>query len=212
MILQIDVYADVVCPWCFIGKARLEKALAAVKDRFEPRVVSHPFELNPDMPKEGLDRKTYRTAKFGSWEKSLALDEQVKQAGASEGIDFRFDLMRRTPNTFDAHKLILLAETEGVQEKVLNALFDGYFTEGKDVGDRSTLIEIAATAGMDGERVKTFLASEEAAYAVKRAEETGRALGINGVPYFVVNNRVAFSGAQPVETFVEVFEQATNQL
>ncbi len=127
MTLNIDVYSDVICPWCFVGKHRLEKALAAVKDRFEARVTWHPFELNPDMPKEGLNRKEYRSAKFGSWEKSLALDEQVKQAGAGEGIVFRHDLMERTPNTFDAHKLILLAGREGFQDKVVDAVFHAYF-------------------------------------------------------------------------------------
>lgn len=210
MTLNIDVYSDVICPWCFVGKHRLEKALAAVKDRFEAHVVWHPFELNPDMPKEGLNRKEYRSAKFGSWEKSLALDEQVKQAGEGEGINFRHDLMERTPNTFDAHKLILLAGREGVQDKVAAAVFNGYFVEGKDVGDRKTLIEIATTAGMNAERVKTFLDSEEGTNAVNEAEAKGRELRISGVPNFIINNRVSFSGAQSVETFVRAFEQATN--
>lgn len=210
MILNIDVYSDVICPWCFVGKHRLERALAAVKNRFEARVTWHPFELNPDMPKEGLDRKAYRSAKFGSWEKSLALDEQVKTAGASEGISFRHDLMKRTPNTFDAHKLILLAGREGVQGKVVDGIFNGYFIEGKDVGSREILIEIATAAGMVAERVKTFLESDEGTNAVNKAEAKGRELRINGVPNFIINNRVSFSGAQSVETFIGAFEQATN--
>lgn len=209
MILNIDVYSDVICPWCYVGKHRLEKALTLVKDRYDARVVWHPFELNPGMPKEGLNRKEYRSAKFGSWEKSLALDEQVKSAGAGEGIEFRHDLMERTPNTFDAHKLILLAGREGVQDEVATAVFSGYFVEGKDVGDRDTLIEIAATAGIDVERVKNFLDSEESTVAVKEAERRGRAMRINAVPNFIINNRVLVSGAQPVETFVKAFEQAT---
>lgn len=210
MILNIDVYSDVICPWCFVGKHRLERALAAVKNRFEARVTWHPFELNPDMPREGLDRKAYRSAKFGSWEKSLALDEQVKTAGASEGISFRHDLMKRTPNTFDAHKLILLAGREGVQGKVVDGIFNGYFIEGKDVGSREILIEIATAAGMVAERVKTFLESDEGTNAVNEAEAKGRELRINGVPNFIINNRVSFSGAQSVETFIGAFEQATN--
>lgn len=210
MTLNIDVYSDVICPWCYVGKHRLEKALAAVKDQYDARVVWHPFELNPDMPKEGLNRKEYRSAKFGSWEKSLALDEQVKAAGAGEGIKFRHDLMEKTPNTLDAHKLILLAGREGVQDKVADAIFNGYFTQGKDVGDRDTLIEIGAAAGMNAERVKTFLDSEEAANAVNEAEAKGRKLRISGVPNFIINNRVSFSGAQSVETFIRAFEQATN--
>lgn len=208
-VLKIDVYSDVICPWCYIGKHRLEKALASVKDRFEARVVWHPFELNPTMPKEGLDRRTYRSAKFGSWEKSLALDEQVKAAGVGEGIHFRHDLMERTPNTFDAHKLILLSGREGVQDKIAAAVFNGYFIEGKDVGDRETLIHLATDAGMDADVVRAFLDSEDAIAAVKEAEEEGRTLHISGVPYYIINQRVAFSGAQPVETFIRAFEQAT---
>ncbi len=210
MILSIDVYSDVICPWCFVGKHRLEKALAAVKDRFDAHVTWHPFELNPDMPKEGLNRKEYRAAKFGSWEKSLVLDEQVKQAGLTEGINFRHDLMERTPNTFDAHKLILLAGRKGVQDKVADAVFNGYFTQGKDVGNRDTLIEIATAAGMEAEKVKTFLESDEATNAVNEAEAKGRELRINAVPNFIINNQVSFSGAQSVETFIRAFEQATN--
>jgi predicted DsbA family dithiol-disulfide isomerase len=210
MTLNIDVYSDVICPWCFVGKHRLEKALAAVKDRFEARVTWHPFELNPDMPKEGLNRKEYRSAKFGSWEKSLALDEQVKKAGEGEGINFRHDLMERTPNTFDAHKLILLAGREGVQDKVAAAVFNGYFVEGKDVGDRETLIAIATAARMDAEKVKTFFESEESTNAVNEAKEKGRELRINSVPNFIINNLVSFSGAQSVETFIMAFEQAAN--
>ena len=210
MTLNIDVYSDVICPWCFVGKHRLEKALATVKDRFDARVTWHPFELNPDMPKEGLNRKEYRSAKFGSWEKSLALDEQVKKAGEGEGISFRHDLMERTPNTFDAHKLILLAGREGVQNEVADAVFNGYFVEGKDVGNRNTLIEIAVSAGMDAEKVKTFLDSDESTSAVREAEAKGRELRINGVPNFIINDQVSFSGAQSVETFIKAFEQATN--
>ncbi|HRH44154.1 MAG TPA: DsbA family oxidoreductase [Pyrinomonadaceae bacterium] len=210
MTLKIDVYSDVICPWCFVGKHRLEKALAAVKDRFEARVTWHPFELNPEMPKEGLNRKEYRSAKFGSWEKSLALDEQVKKAGESEGIHFRHDLMERTPNTFDAHKLILLAGREGVQDKVTDAVFNGYFVEGKDVGNRDTLIKIAVNAGMNAEQVKNFLESEESTNAVNEAKEKGRELRISGVPNFIINNQVSFSGAQSVETFIAAFEQAIN--
>lgn len=209
MLLTIDVYSDVICPWCFIGKHRLEQALAAVKNRYDVRVAWHPFELNPEMPTEGLDRKTYRSAKFGRWEKSLALDEQVTKVGATEGIHFRHDLMTRTPNTFDAHKLIFLAGREGVQEKIVATIFNGYFVEGKDVGNRDTLVEIAKAAGMNSEKVNTFLGSEAATNAVHEAEAKGRELSINGVPHFIINQHVSFSGAQSVETFLRAFEQAT---
>ncbi len=133
----------------------------------------------------------------------------MKTAGAGEGINFRHDLMERTPNTFDAHKLILLAGREDVQDKIADAVFNGYFVEGKDVGNRETLIEIAARAGMDAEKVRTFLDSEESITAVKEAEKRGRELRISGVPNFIINNRVSFSGAESVETLKKAFEQAT---
>ena len=136
MKLAIDIVSDVICPWRFIGKRRLEKALRLLPSESEIEIHWRPYELNPDMPAEGIDRKLYRTRKFGSWERSQALDAQVAQAGAGEGIPFAFDRMERTPNTFDAHRLIWLARVEGVQDAVVEALFQAYFVDALDVGDR----------------------------------------------------------------------------
>src|SRR3954466_1519161 len=146
MALTVDVISDVICPWCYIGKRRVEKAVAAVAGRHEVRVRWHPFQLNPQMPKGGMDRRAYRTAKFGSWEKSQALDAQVAAVGAAEGLVFAFDKMRRTPNTLDAHRLIRLAGQEGIQDAVVEALFRAYFTEGRDISDRQTLLDVVAEA------------------------------------------------------------------
>src|ERR1700732_3554952 len=132
MTLTVDVISDVICPWCYIGKRRLEEAVAAF-GREQVRVRWHPFQLNPRMPKEGVNRREYRTAKFGSWERSLALDAQVAAAGRAEGIPFAHEKIERTPNTLDAHRLIWLAEKEGVQNAVVEALFRAYFTEGRDI-------------------------------------------------------------------------------
>ena len=133
MPLTVDVISDVICPWCYIGKRRLEKAVAALAGRERVRVRWHPFQLNPHMPKGGVSRKEYRTAKFGSWERSLDLDAQVAEAGRAEGIPFDFDRVMRTPNTLDAHRLIGLADTEGIQDAVVEAVFRAYFTEGRDI-------------------------------------------------------------------------------
>ena len=202
--LTIDVISDVICPWCFIGKRRLEKALAG-----RPATVRwHPFQLNPDMPREGIDRKEYRIRKFGSWERSLELDAQVAAAGRGEGITFDFDRMARTPNTLDAHRIIWLAGERGVQDAVVEALFLAYFTDGRDLSDRATLAEVAAGAGLDRDEVVELLEGDKGLDVVRAGEEQARRIGVSGVPFFVVNGKVALSGAQPPEMFRQAFEQA----
>jgi predicted DsbA family dithiol-disulfide isomerase len=202
--LTIDVISDVICPWCFIGKRRLEKALGV-----RPATIRwHAFQLNPDMLREGIDRRAYRTRKFGSWERSLELDAQVAAAGRGEGIAFDFDRMARTPNTLDAHRIIRLAGERGVQDAVVEALFLAYFTDGRDISDRVTLAEIAAGAGLDRAEVDELLAGAAGMEAVRAGEHEARRLGVSGVPFFVVNGQVALSGAQPPELFLQAFEQA----
>ena len=139
MNLAVDVISDVICPWCYIGKRRLEKAIAALEGQHEVRVRWHPFQLNPTMPKEGVSRREYRIEKFGSWERSQELDAKVIAVGESEGIPFSFDKSERTPNTVDAHRLIWLADKHGCQDAVVEALFVAYFTEGRDISNRTTL-------------------------------------------------------------------------
>lgn len=201
--LNIDVISDVICPWCFIGKRRLEKAL----DGRPATVRWHPFQLNPDMPREGIDRRSYRIQKFGSWERSQELDAQVAAAGRGEGIAFNFDEMARTPNTLDAHRVIWLAGERGVQDAVVEALFRAYFTDGRDLSDRATLAAVAAGAGLDPAEVDELLEGDKGRDVVHAVEEQGRRLGVSGVPFFVVNGRVALSGAQPPELFRQAFEQ-----
>ena len=202
--LTIDVISDVICPWCFIGKRRLEKALSG-----RPATIRwHPFQLNPDMPREGIDRKSYRMRKFGSWERSQELDAQVAAAGQGEGIAFNFDKMARTPNTLDAHRVIWLAGEQGLQDAVVEALFLAYFTDGRDLSGRATLAEIAARAGLDRAEVEEMLVDHKGLDVVRAGEEQARRLGVSGVPFFVVNGKVALSGAQPPEMFLQAFEQA----
>jgi predicted DsbA family dithiol-disulfide isomerase len=147
MVLHVDVISDVICPWCSIGKRRLEKAVAAFGGPVRVRWL--PFQLNPTMPKEGASRKEYRTRKFGSWERSLELDARVVAVGEGEGIHFAFDRIERTPNTLDTHRLIWLAGKEGVQDAVVEALFRAYFTEGRDISNHQTLLDMVAEAGLD---------------------------------------------------------------
>src|SRR4051812_20173414 len=165
--VTLDIYSDVICPWCFIGKRRMEKGLAGL-----PATVRwHPFELNPDMPREGVERRAYRVKKFGSWERSLELDAQVGRAFAGEGIVFNSEKMARTPNTFDAHRVIWLAGQQGVQDGVVEALFKAYFTDGRDLSDRAALAAVAAEGGLDAKEVDELLAGGRGAAEVRRWEQ-----------------------------------------
>ncbi len=192
--VDVTVTSDVVCPWCFVGKRRLEAAIRALDGRHEVRVRWHPFQLNPQMPKEGMSRRDYRAAKFGSWEKSLALDAQITTVGAGEGIAFALDRIERTPNTLDAHRLIGLADEAGVQDAVVEALFRAYFCEGRNIGDRETLLDIVAGAGLSRDRTRKVLDGGEGLDAIRAAEGRARERGVRGVPFFVINGELALSG------------------
>lgn len=204
--LTIDIYSDVVCPWCYIGKRRLEQALASVGG--EARVTWRPFQLNPTMPLDGVDRAAYVVAKFGSMEAFSRLEEQVLAAGAGEGIHFVFEKMQRTPNTVTAHRLIWYADRHGKQDAVVEALFRAYFVEALDIGKVETLVGVAAQVGLERSEIEGFLMSEEGVLDVKADEAAGHRLGIRGVPYFVLNGRISISGAQPPDIFVSALQQA----
>jgi predicted DsbA family dithiol-disulfide isomerase len=205
MAISVDVISDVICPWCFIGKRRLEKAIAALDRPGAVRVRWLPFQLNPRMPKEGMSRKDYRTKKFGSWEHSLELDAKIVAVGESEGIHFAFDRTERTPNTVDAHRLIWLADQEGVQDAVVEALFRAYFTEGRDIRNRQPLIDVVVEAGLDRKRADALLDGDDGMQAIKEAEEKTRQFRVDGVPFFIVNDKITLSGAQQPEAFTEAF-------
>jgi predicted DsbA family dithiol-disulfide isomerase len=208
MRLKIDVVSDVICPWCYIGKRRLERALAMLAPEQAVELAWRPFELNPGMPREGVPRREYRTRKFGSWERSQELDQRVTLAAAEEGLAFSLDRQERTPNTLDAHRLLWLAEQERVQDAVAERLFRAYFVEGVDVGSRERLAELAADAGMDAGAVSRFLAGPEGVDEVRREEARYRTLGVDGVPFVIINNHYAVSGAQRPEVFLQAFRQA----
>jgi predicted DsbA family dithiol-disulfide isomerase len=204
--VHIDIYSDIVCPWCYVGKRRLERALMSVG--LDVHVTWRPFQLNPTMPLDGMDRATYLTAKFGSLENFERMEEQLLAAGADEQIPFAFEKIQRTPNTFAAHRLVWYAAQQGKQDQVVEALFCGYFLEGKNIGDVKTLTHVAAEAGLDRTETEEFLESEKGVVEVKAEETVGRRLGIRGVPYFVFNGNIAISGAQPPDIFVSAFQKA----
>jgi predicted DsbA family dithiol-disulfide isomerase len=200
--LLIEIASDVICPWCYIGKRRLEKALADLNGEVEVRIEWLPFQLNPDMPAQGVARADYRRAKFGSAEKGRALDARVAQEGAGEGIAFAFDKMERTPNTVAAHQLIDLAQTQGKAGPVVDALFRAYFEEARDIGDAGVLAEIAKDAG-----VENWPAGANAPQVAGR-EERVRELGISGVPTFIFDRTSGLSGAYPPDLLAQAIRQA----
>jgi len=205
---QLTIVSDVICPWCFVAKKNLEKALELPGTDFAVNITWRPFELNPGMPKEGLNRREYRSKKFGSWEQSQILDAQVAAAGKLAGITFRHDLMKRTPNTFNAHRLIWLAGEEGVQDAVVEALFRAYFVEGRDVGDTNVLAEIAKQAGLSDTVVTAFLEGNAGTDEVRLEAETARMGGISGVPTFILDGEELFSGAMKPELMAARLREA----
>jgi len=210
--VRIDIVSDAICPWCYIGKRQLERALTTLsQEGLEFSVHWNPFQLNPDMPKEGRDRIAYRIQKFGSAERARELDQRVADAAANVGLELRQDLMLRTPNTLDAHRLIWLAGREGKQDAVVEALFAAYFTQGRDVGDAEVLADCAAAGGMDRAAVAAFLAGDVAAQEMLAADRAAREAGVNGVPSFFLDGYGLYSGAMPAETMAEALRKG-NQI
>ena len=200
--LLIEIASDVICPWCYIGKRRLEKALAALRGEIEVRIEWLPFQLNPDMPAGGVARADYRRAKFGSIEKGRALDARVAQEGAGEGIAFAFDRMQRTPNTVAAHQLVDLAQKQGKGNDVVDALFRAYFEDAIDIGDPAVLKGIAERLGVSG------WPQDKDTGKVAAQEERVRGLGISGVPTFIFDRKSGLSGAYPPDMLAQAIREA----
>ena len=207
--MRIDIVSDVVCPWCFVGKRRLEKALA-LRPEIEVEIVWRPFQLNPDMPPEGIERQAYLAAKFGGDANAERLYANVAAAGASVDIDLAFDRIRRTPNTSDAHRLVRRAAAEGRADAIVEALFRAYFIEGRDIGGREVLAEIAGAVGLDAAEAAAWLDSPADRDEVLAEDRSARRIGINAVPCFIFERHYAVSGAQEPEFFLPVFDLVRN--
>ena len=193
---RLEIVSDTICPWCYIGKKRLDAALDLIGEEIAFDVRWRPFELNPDMPREGLDRKAYRSAKFGSWNRSLALDAQVAAAGAQAGLAIHHERIARTPNTLASHVLAGIAGEAGRQDEVVEAVFKAYFTDGRDVGDHAVLSDIGEGCGLERARVEAALADEPLRAAVQAEARAVAQSGVTGVPTVMVNRFVVFSGAR----------------
>ena len=206
---RIDVISDAICPWCYIGKRHLERALAILdKQGLHFTVAWHPFQLNPDMPREGVERAQYRLAKFGSAERSRQLDERITETAATVGLEFHLDRLTRTPNTLDAHRLIRLAGQHGVQDGVVEALFEGYFCDGADIGNAEVLTRLGVEGGLERDDITTMLASDAGLKEVTAADRMARNAGIQGVPSFALQGHVLFSGAVPADEMAQAFRRA----
>lgn len=206
--LRVEVFSDFICPWCYIGVHRLDVARAR-EDAPPIEILWRPFELNPDMPVGGMDRQEYRSAKFGSWERSRHLDAGTEDAGRPDGLTFRYDLMRRTPNTFDAHRVVAMAGEQGLADAMVRRLLRAYFVEGYDIGDHRALAGLAADVGLDPEVVTSGLAGDAQRAPVRQQLARGRQIGISGVPAFVAGGQYAVTGAQPDDVLIEFFRRYT---
>jgi predicted DsbA family dithiol-disulfide isomerase len=208
MRLPVTLTSDFICPWCFIGERKLAVAIKALPADWHIEVAYRPFELNPDMPPEGWDRKAYRSAKFGSWARAQALDERVAAAGRAEGLTFNYDRMTRTPNTMLAHRLTWLAgQDEADQAGLAHHLFTAYFTEGLDVSDPTVLRRLASEAGLTGDRITAVLDGDLGLAEVQALTEDAYRKGIQGVPLFEIG-AVAISGAQPAAMIEDALRRA----
>lgn len=206
--LSVDIWSDIICPWCYVGKRRFEKALAQFAHAKDVVITWHSFELDPRAPKASVDlaenlAKKYRRTR----EQAQQMLDQMTQTAAAEGLEFHFE-KAQTSNTFDAHRVLHLARERGKQERVKERLMRGYFSEGAPIGDHATLARLAADAGLDEQEVKDVLASDRYTDAVQADESLARELGISGVPFFVLGGRLGVSGAQPPEALLGALNKA----
>ncbi|MEI9989594.1 MAG: DsbA family oxidoreductase [Rhizomicrobium sp.] len=205
--MQIDVVSDTVCPWCFIGKRRLGRALAMRPD-VPVEVFWRPYQLDPTIPREGVDRRAYMKAKFGDSPRTAAMGETIRGEGAGEGIDFALDKIVKSPNTLDSHRLIRWAGGAGVQDDVVERLFKAYFIEGRDIGDPGVLTDVAGEAGMDTVLVRNLLAGDADYALVEREAGMANQMGISGVPTFIFDSKFMISGAREPEILARVIDKA----
>lgn len=205
--MLIEVYSDVVCPWCYVGEKRLEKALEARPD-LEAEISWRPFQLRPEMPKNGLPWREFALDKFGGERSMNAAFAHVSSSGAPDGAFFDFDNVATAPNTVDAHRLILFARGSEKEWRIADALFRAYFLEGKDLNGLEDLLAIAESAGLNPEGVRSYLARDARVEEVFASQEEAARLGISGVPFYVLDGRYGLSGAQPVEVFLAALEEA----
>ncbi|MBO6756643.1 MAG: DsbA family oxidoreductase [Roseibium sp.] len=205
--ITVDVISDVMCPWCYIGKRRLEAALAAVPD-LKVEVRWHPFQLDATLPKAGKDRQQYLSDKFGGMERASAFYQQIEAAGEEEGIPFAFDKITLSPNTLDSHRLILWSRADDLQDEVVERLFKAYFVDGEDLTRPETLVAIAEDAGMQSDLVEQLLETDSDLDKTEKQIGQAQEMGVTGVPCFIIDGRFAVAGAEKAETLAAALRHA----
>ena len=203
--IKIDIVSDTVCPWCYIGKKRLDKAIEDYKGQ-EFEINWHAFQLNPNMPIEGINRGLYLSTKFGGKERADSIYEQIKQAGSSSNISFNFNEMSIMPNSFYSHMLIELSKKQNLQNEIAESLFDAFFIKGKNIGNLSELTNIAISNNIKNFNEDLFKNRKDLRNIIQTSDENSRSKGVSGVPFFIINNNYAISGAQESEIFKKIFE------
>ena len=208
--VKLDIISDPICPWCYIGKANLDRALTAHPDH--PFTIEwHPFQLNPDMPASGMDRREYLETKFGGKENAIRVYSQIEEAAKAAGLEINFEGITKTPNTINAHRLIHWAGIEGRQTFVVASLFKAYFVEGRDIGETDVLADVADGCGMDAAMMRQLLQGDSDVEDIRKRDAHSREMGVTGVPTFVVASKHAVPGAQPPELWAKVIEDIANQ-
>lgn len=210
--IKVDIVSDVVCPWCYIGKRRVEKAMDSLADKYDFEVSYFPFELNPQMPVEGVDQKQYLSAKFGGEDRYDKITASTTTAASQEGLNFDFSKQKVSPNTRDAHRIIQFAKQEGKQPEVKEAFMKAYFEQGVDLSKKENLVSIAVNAGLSKQAVEKLLSTHEGLAEIEQTEHELQKLGISGVPFYIINNKYGVSGAQASETFIKAFEDLGKEL
>ncbi len=209
--ITVDIVSDVVCPWCYVGKRRLEAALDQLGNPADVEITWHPFQLDPTIPDEGLDRKKYFIKKFGDEAKIRQMFDHLKQVGAADGIDFQLDDIPDTINTLPLHKLLHVAGEEGFKSEAKEMLLKAYFTDTKNLKDTKVLADLFASYGWDEAKIKQIIADDDIGYAVRQEIAHYQQMGVSGVPFFVINNQYGISGAQPAEVFVQAITQVREE-
>ncbi|MCA0272440.1 MAG: DsbA family oxidoreductase [Proteobacteria bacterium] len=209
--INLDIISDVACPWCYVGKSYLDRALEQRADH--PFAVEwHPFQLNPDMPRGGMDRREYMALKFGDRDNVVRVHAPLLEHAEKAGVTFNLDRITRTPNSLDAHRLIHWAGLEGRQTPVVSSLFRAYWAEGRDIGDQGVLAEIAAENGLDRAMIARLLEGDGDRAEIAARDTHARARGVSGVPTFIIDNRYAVQGAQPTENWLNIIDETIDNM
>ena len=209
--IELDIFSDTICPWCYIGKKRLDNAITK-HNHLEFKQTWRPFQLNPGMAPDGMDRQEYLVSKFGSADAAKTVYENIREEGLKEGIDFNFDSIEVTPNSFNSHRLLAIAYEKNIQEQVLDDLFESYFLKGEDIGNPNVLLGIAVNNSIDEDRFKNYLSNKDNIEPLANEELQARKMGIDSVPTFIVNKQIVINGAQTSENFELIFQKLSGNI